>query len=41
MLEDFPVVPTFFDKYSYVVSDKIASLPAVDGSPVVPAITVK
>lgn len=41
VLRDFPVVPTFFDKYSYVVSDKIASLPAVDGSPVVQAITVQ
>lgn len=41
VLEGFPVVPTFFDKYAYVVSDKIASLPAVDGSPVVPGITVK
>lgn len=41
VLKDFPVVPTFFDKYAYVVSDKIASLPAVDGSPVVPGITVK
>lgn len=41
VLEDFPVVPTFFDKYSYVTSDKIASLPAVAGSPVVSQITVK
>ncbi|OIH96913.1 MULTISPECIES: ABC transporter substrate-binding protein [unclassified Curtobacterium] len=41
VLADFPVVPTFFDKYSYVVSEKIASLPAVDGSPVVPQITVQ
>jgi oligopeptide transport system substrate-binding protein len=41
VLQDFPVVPTFFDKYSYVTSDKIASLPAVAGSPVVSQITVK
>jgi peptide/nickel transport system substrate-binding protein/oligopeptide transport system substrate-binding protein len=41
VLEDFPVVPTFFDKYSYVTSDQIASLPAVAGSPVVSQITVK
>jgi oligopeptide transport system substrate-binding protein len=41
VLEDFPVVPTFFDKYSYVMSDKIGSLPAVAGSPVVSQITVK
>lgn len=41
VLKDFPVVPTFFDKYSYVTSDKIASLPAVAGSPVVSQITVK
>ncbi len=35
--EGLPGRPTFFDKYAYVVSDKIASLPPVDGSPVVPA----
>ncbi|WP_275898025.1 ABC transporter substrate-binding protein [Curtobacterium sp. 24E2] len=27
VLEDFPVVPTFFDKYSYVTSDKVTKLP--------------
>ncbi|WP_228511098.1 peptide ABC transporter substrate-binding protein [Curtobacterium sp. VKM Ac-1393] len=41
VLEDFPVVPTFFDKYSYVTSDKVTKLPAVAGSPVVTQIAVK
>ncbi|WFR68702.1 ABC transporter substrate-binding protein [Curtobacterium flaccumfaciens] len=41
VLEDFPIVPTFFDKYSYVTSDKIAKLPAVAGSPVVSQIAVQ
>lgn len=41
VLEDFPIVPTFFDKYSYVTSDKIAKLPAVAGSPAIAQIAVK
>ncbi|WP_420366739.1 ABC transporter substrate-binding protein [Curtobacterium sp. L3-7] len=41
VLQDFPIVPTFFDKYSYVTSDKIAKLPAVAGSPVIAQIAVK
>ncbi|MFZ6990926.1 peptide ABC transporter substrate-binding protein [Curtobacterium sp. RRHDQ66] len=41
VLRDFPIVPTFFDKYSYVTSDKIAKLPAVAGSPVIAQIAVK
>jgi peptide/nickel transport system substrate-binding protein/oligopeptide transport system substrate-binding protein len=41
VLEDFPVVPTFFDKYSYVTSDKVTKLPAVAGSAVVSQIAVQ
>ncbi|RXZ70505.1 ABC transporter substrate-binding protein [Agromyces albus] len=32
VLEDFPTVPTFSNKYPYVTSPKIAELPAVSGS---------
>ncbi|ROS74801.1 peptide/nickel transport system substrate-binding protein/oligopeptide transport system substrate-binding protein [Curtobacterium sp. PhB130] len=41
VLKDFPIVPTFFDKYSYVTSDKVTKLPAVAGSPVIAKIAVK
>jgi oligopeptide transport system substrate-binding protein len=41
VLEDFPIVPTFFDKYSYVTSDKVTKLPAVAGSPAIAQIAVK
>jgi oligopeptide transport system substrate-binding protein len=41
VMEDFPVVPTFFDKYAYVTSEKIGELPSLAGSPFVPKITVK
>jgi oligopeptide transport system substrate-binding protein len=40
VLEDFPVVPTFFDKYAYVTSDKVATLPQLSGSPVLEKITL-
>ena len=40
VLEDFPIVPTFFDKYAYVTSTKIATLPQLSGSPVLSKITV-
>ena len=35
VIEDFPIVPTFFDRYAYVTSDKIKKLPSVAGSPIV------
>jgi ABC-type transport system substrate-binding protein len=35
VIEDFPIVPTFFDRYAYVTSDKIKTLPSVAGSPVI------
>jgi oligopeptide transport system substrate-binding protein len=41
VLDDFPVVPTFSNKYAYVTSDKIAELPALAGSPVIDQITLK
>jgi oligopeptide transport system substrate-binding protein len=41
VLEDFPVAPTFSDKYSYVTSEKIATLPQSAGSPIVQGITLK
>lgn len=41
VLEDFPVAPTFSDKYSYVTSEKIATLPQAAGSPIVQGITLK
>ncbi|MFT4122407.1 MAG: ABC transporter substrate-binding protein [Microbacteriaceae bacterium] len=34
VMEDFPIVPTFFDSYAYVTSAKIAELPSLAGSPV-------
>jgi peptide/nickel transport system substrate-binding protein/oligopeptide transport system substrate-binding protein len=40
VLQDFPVVPTFFDKYSYVTSQKVTKLPEVAGSPVITKIAV-
>lgn len=40
VLEDFPIVPTFFDKYAYVTSEKVATLPQLSGSPVVEKITL-
>ncbi|MBA8794191.1 ABC-type transport system substrate-binding protein [Friedmanniella endophytica] len=40
IIGDFPVVPTFFDKYSYVVSDRVGQLPASAGSPVITGITL-
>lgn len=40
VLQDFPVVPTFFDRYSYVTSTKITKLPAIEGSPVISQIQV-
>ncbi|MFJ3384195.1 MULTISPECIES: ABC transporter substrate-binding protein [unclassified Curtobacterium] len=41
VLKDFPIIPTFFDKYSYVTSDKVTKLPAVAGSPVIAKIAVQ
>ncbi|NIJ06123.1 peptide ABC transporter substrate-binding protein [Frigoribacterium faeni] len=41
VLEDFPVAPTFSDKYSYVTSEKIATMPQSAGSPIVQGITLK
>lgn len=41
VIEDFPIVPTFFDTYSYVTSDKIAVLPDEAGSPVAYRIELK
>lgn len=38
IIEDFPVVPTFFDRYAYVTSDKIKKLPSLAGSPLTPSI---
>jgi len=40
VLEDFPIVPTFFDKYAYVTSEKVKTLPQLSGSPVVDKITL-
>ena len=40
VLDEFPIVPTFFDKYSYVTSDRVKTLPASAGSPVVQDITL-
>ena len=40
VIEDFPVVPTFFDKYSYVVSDRVGDLPASSGTAVMQRITL-
>jgi ABC-type transport system substrate-binding protein len=40
VIEDFPVVPTFFAKYSYVLSDRVGALPASAGTPVVTGITL-
>jgi oligopeptide transport system substrate-binding protein len=40
VLEDFPVAPTFSDKYSYVTSERVASLPQSAGSPIVQGITL-
>ncbi|WIE55380.1 ABC transporter substrate-binding protein [Curtobacterium sp. MCBD17_003] len=40
VLQDFPIVPTFFDKYSYVTSSKVTKLPEVAGSPVISEIQV-
>ncbi|MCG7310752.1 ABC transporter substrate-binding protein [Brachybacterium sp. ACRRE] len=39
--EDFPVVPTFFDKYSYVTSEKITDLPDVRGDVAIAEVTVR
>jgi oligopeptide transport system substrate-binding protein len=41
VLADFPIIPTFFDTYAYVTSDKIAELPALSGSPVISEIVLK
>ncbi len=35
VIEDFPIVPTFFDRYAYVTSDNIKKLHSVAGSPIV------
>lgn len=41
IMEDFPVVPTFFDRYAYVTSDKITKLPSEAGSPISSEIELK
>jgi ABC-type transport system substrate-binding protein len=40
VIDDFPIVPTFFDKYAYVTSEKIQELPSIAGSPVVQKIVL-
>jgi ABC-type transport system substrate-binding protein len=40
VIDDFPIVPTFFDKYAYVTSEKIKELPSIAGSPVVQKIVL-
>lgn len=40
VMEDFPIVPTFFAKNAFVTSDKIAELPTIGGSPVVQRIVL-
>ena len=41
VIEDFPIVPTFFDRYAYVTSDKITTLPSMAGSPITSKIELK
>ena len=40
LARDLPVIPMFYEKYMFVTSKKITSLPASQGSPVWSQVTV-
>lgn len=40
IMQDFPVVPLFYDTYVYATSDKVTALPAVAGSPILSQVVV-